>query len=208
MPRAPNYSAAFVYKLTAPGTEDVYIGSATTNLKLRLAQHKNHYDRWCSGVGKFLSSFHVLDCSGYKIEKIEDYPCDSAEALHRREGELIKTTPNCCNYKVAGRTHKEWAALPEVKKKDAARRRQNYTPTERAKKKKYYEQHKEKKLAYARKYYEEHKDYFRDYNQKYADKKRLQNAEKARAENVITQQSVNEFFEGNARAVEGTPQGV
>ena len=194
-PHAPNFAAAFIYKLTAPGTEDVYIGSATTNLILRLAQHRNHYDRWCSGVGKFLSSFHVLDCSGFKIEKIEDYPCATSEALHRREGEWIKKTPNCCNFKVAGRTHKEWAALPEVKKKDNARRRKNYNEQEKEKKKKYYEQHKEKKLAYARKYYEDHKDYFREYMKTYGEKKRIENAEKVRAEAPpMSQALVNEFF--------------
>jgi hypothetical protein len=194
-PTAPNFAQAFIYKITAPETQDVYVGSATTNLNLRRAQHKNHYDRWLRGEGKYLSSFHVIDCSGWKLEKIEDFPCETSEELRVREGYWIQNTAGACNLKIAGRTHNEYKALPEVKKKEAIQRKKRYASDEnlRAKKKDYYEKHKDKKKEYARKYYEEHREYFRDYMKNYSGaKKRIVAAENTRAE--VTQEQVNQFF--------------
>lgn len=42
------------------------------------------------------------------IELIEEFPCNSKVELLKREGEIIKQTPNCVNRCVAGRTKKEW----------------------------------------------------------------------------------------------------
>jgi hypothetical protein len=42
------------------------------------------------------------------IELIEDFPCNSKIELLKREGEIIKQTPNCVNRCVSGRTKQEW----------------------------------------------------------------------------------------------------
>ena len=56
------------------------------------------------------SSTHLFEEFGIencKIELIENYPCQSIEELHRREGFYIQSI-DCINRCIAGRTHKEW----------------------------------------------------------------------------------------------------
>jgi hypothetical protein len=64
------------------------------------------------------------------IELIEDYPCNSKAELLKREGEIIRQTPNCVNRCVAGRTKKEWDSdnrehVQEYSKSYEAIRREN-----------------------------------------------------------------------------------
>ena len=201
----PDFSKGFVYKITAPGTSEIYYGSATTNLVLRRAQHVNHYQRWLSGIGHFISAFHLLDISGWKLEKIIDFPCKSKEELLKKEGEFIKADKNAINFRIAGRTREEYDALPEVKAKDAARARKRYHSEKgQAEYKAKYEKNKEYRQAYAREYYQKNKQYFQDYMRtyasKYQEKRRIEAAEKQRENNVVTKQVINEFFGGNEEA--------
>ena len=149
---APDFSRGFIYCLRAPGASEVYYGSCTTNPDLRWAQHRNHFNRWCAGLddGRYLRAFDVMLNEGAYLEVLEEFPCDSAEELHRREGEYIKNDPNAVNGCIAGRTVKEYYQLPEVKKRVAAHARARYHAGQKEKKKEYYQKNREVILAKAK----------------------------------------------------------
>ena len=100
----PDYQKGKIYKLYSPSKNLVYYGSTIKSLSQRLANHTYEYrtktDRLCQG-------HLVLECDDYKIELVEDFPCNNKQQLERREGEYIKNN-ECVNKYVAGRTKKEW----------------------------------------------------------------------------------------------------
>ena len=103
-----NYNKAYIYKLWSLQTEDIYIGSSTTDKRLRLSLHKSHYKRFLQGKKKYcLTSSNIVKYPDCKIEIIEKFPCNSRSELEKREGEIQRAT-DCCNKYIAGRSHKEW----------------------------------------------------------------------------------------------------
>jgi DNA anti-recombination protein RmuC len=70
-----------------------------------------------------MTSFKILeyDDDAY-IELIEEYPCESKMQLNKREGEVMRNTPNCVNRCIAGRTDKEYREDTREKKKEYLRK--------------------------------------------------------------------------------------
>ena len=96
-----------IYKITAPGTDRIYIGSTTMPLTHRFAEHRRQFLR---GAGTTMSR-EILEHPGARIELIEYYPCADRRMLLRREGEHIRANRAICvNRAIAGRTQAEWAA--------------------------------------------------------------------------------------------------
>jgi hypothetical protein len=60
------------------------------------------------GKGNNYRSRSIIDAGDAYIELVEEYPCQNKEQLNRREGEIIRSRPNCINKAIAGRTHREW----------------------------------------------------------------------------------------------------
>lgn len=129
----PNYQKAKIYKLVSPSKNLVYIGSTTQPLSQRLAEHLCNYKK-----DKGLNSQVVLECEDYKIELLEDFPCNNRQQLEKKEGEYIKNN-ECINNRIAGRTGKEWYYDNQEHKKQ------------------YYESNKEKLKEYQKQYYQNNK---------------------------------------------------
>lgn len=107
----PDYSHAKIYAIRAPGTNELYIGSTVGRfLCRRLAQHRYNYKQYQEGKEHYRWSFKMLEKPGHYIELIETVQCNSIEELRKREGELIRTTPGCINWYVAGRTPADYEA--------------------------------------------------------------------------------------------------
>ena len=87
----PDYQKAKIYKLWSPSKNLVYYGSTTQSLSQRLGGHIRTYNY---NKIKNLSSFLVLECEDYKIELVEDYPCNNLRQLLIKEGEYQKN--NVC----------------------------------------------------------------------------------------------------------------
>jgi len=75
----------------------VYIGSTTQTLNKRFIGHKHDAIRNAPCKSKEL--FQYGDAY---IELIENYPCKTIEELHKRESEIMKTTPNLINKVMPG----------------------------------------------------------------------------------------------------------
>ena len=103
----PDYAQGKLYRIISPNTDHVYIGSTTKTLDKRLQGHvsdSKHAKRPCT-------SELIIKAGDAIIELIELYPCASRKELEAREGEVQKTTDNCCNQKIAGeRTPEEKVA--------------------------------------------------------------------------------------------------
>ena len=93
---APNFQDGKIYSIRSHQTEKIYIGSTTQSLSQRFSNHKS----------LDCSSREIMQFADAYIELIEMFPCANKIQLHRREGELIRTT-ECVNKKTPGRTRAE-----------------------------------------------------------------------------------------------------
>jgi hypothetical protein len=104
----PDYQKSKIYKLYSPSKKLIYYGSTIETLAQRLAKHKSQHKKYNNDNTKtFLTSFLVLECEDYKIELVEEYPCNNRQQLEKKEGEYIKNN-ECCNKIIVGRTDKEY----------------------------------------------------------------------------------------------------
>ena len=142
-----DYSQGKIYKLYSVSNKDlVYYGSTIATLNQRLTRHISDYKR-----NSYCKSKLVIAAGDYKIELIENYPCNSKVELNRREGEYTKAN-KCVNKQIAGRTKKEYNKEYFEKNKEAiAENNKEYT-------KEYYENNKEKIKERVKEYRENNKE--------------------------------------------------
>jgi hypothetical protein len=69
-----------------------------------MALHRNEYKRGQADC----SSAKVVCFSSSYIELLEEVPCANKQQLNRREGEIVRQTPNAVNRRVEGRTREEY----------------------------------------------------------------------------------------------------
>lgn len=103
------YNNGKIYKITSVHTVDVYIGSTTRDLKERFREHKKNYKAYL--IGKYkgaVTSFLLLNHDACDITLIELINVETKKELLAREGHYIRTTPNCINKQIPGRTPEEW----------------------------------------------------------------------------------------------------
>jgi len=140
----PDYQKGKIYKIWSPSNNLTYYGSTVQSLAQRLAKHQYNYKCFVNGDTKSSKkSFLIIKYEDYKIELVENYPCNNVEQLRRREGEYIQSN-ECVNYQVAGRTKEEY----REETKEAHR---EYTKI-------YNQEHREKIKERKRVYYQEHKE--------------------------------------------------
>jgi len=103
----PDYSKGKIYKLWSPSTGLTYIGSTCQSIAMRLAGHVRN--KKCHDIGKYnyVTSFEILEYNDYRIDLLEEYPCENRMQLNKREGEII-TQIDCINKNIAGRTQKQY----------------------------------------------------------------------------------------------------
>ena len=152
-----NYQNGKIYRIDGGGL--TYVGSTTAKyLSSRLAKHKSQYKRYLDGENHYYTSFEVLKSDNYKIELIENFPCNSKDELNAREGHYIRKI-NCVNQIVTGRTRKEYRE--DNKEAISAQKKQHYENNKEKileRVKQYYEDNKETKKEYYKQYYETNKE--------------------------------------------------
>ena len=80
-----NYKFGKIYRLISPSTDDVYIGSTTKQLCIRLQYHKYSYKRYLNGKCRYVTSFELVKYDDACIELICDYPCNNKKELERAD---------------------------------------------------------------------------------------------------------------------------
>ena len=146
----------FIYKITSPSTDQIYIGSTTLPLQQRLCLHTSktkHNINNCNSKNIIALGNAVIEC----LEEIE-YG-DDVDTLRQREGEYIRQYWNkCVNRIMVGRTQKEYY---EEHQQEILNYQKQYYADNKAyineRNKKYYEENKEHIQEYERNRWDTHK---------------------------------------------------
>ena len=102
------YQQGKVYCIKSPHTPNIYIGSTIQPLSYRMSLHNYHYRKHTKGEHGNISSFDIIKFGDAYIELIENYPCANKEELEKREGEIIRESPDSVNKTIAGRTKQQY----------------------------------------------------------------------------------------------------
>ncbi len=152
----PDYQKGKIYRIISPSKNLVYYGSTVQTLNQRLAEHIKHCKYYndinYEKTKKYCKSYIVLECEDYKIELIEEYPCNNRQQLYKKESEYQKNN-ECVNKRIEGRTLKEWH---EDNKERVA-----------IKNKEYQQNHKEQKAKTAKKYNEKNREKIYEYHKQW-----------------------------------------
>ena len=161
-----NYQNGKIYCIRSHQTNDIYIGSTTQPLSVRMAGHRRKCKHWKEGKGHYVTSFGLLQYDDCYIELIEEYPSNSKMELERREGELIREM-DCVNKIVVGRTIQEWKEdnrekLLQGKREDYQRNKERYNKRS----KEDYHKNREKYRQLKKEWYEKNKEKIRQQRNK------------------------------------------
>lgn len=161
----PDYSKGKIYKLWSPSKNLIYYGSTVETLGSRLSKHVYKHKKYKEDNNNgYCCSYLIIDCEDYKIELIENYPCNNKQQLLRKEGEYQKAN-ECVNTTIAGRTKKEYY---QDNKKTSDEQIKNWRKNNKEKAAKiahiYYIKNKEKILEYNK--CEARKEYQKQYRLK------------------------------------------
>lgn len=103
-----NYQNGKIYCIRNYVDDDIYIGSSCQPLSKRMAWHRDARTAKKKQHLKIYKKMNELGVKQFYIELIENYPCETVELLHRREGEVIRELKPALNMTIAGRTLDEW----------------------------------------------------------------------------------------------------
>ena len=96
-----------IYKITNNINNEVYVGSTCDILRKRFNTHTRQITQESKRNRPFYKLMNELGPDVFRIDLIEDYPCDDKQALRQREGYWIRQI-GTLNEKIAGRTKKEY----------------------------------------------------------------------------------------------------
>ena len=105
--KTPNlYQQGKVYAIRNTLNDAVYVGSTHLSLALRLSHHSARA-RQCSGQCRLHAMMGELGFDCFRIELLEEYPCESKEELHAKEAEWINLMATL-NHRIPGRSPQEY----------------------------------------------------------------------------------------------------
>jgi hypothetical protein len=97
-----------IYKIIDNTNGNIYIGSTTQKLNIRLNEHKSEYNRYLKGKSQtHCTSFEIIKNNDYRIEIIKYVIYKDKIELHLRERYYIENN-ECVNIVIPLRTRKEW----------------------------------------------------------------------------------------------------
>jgi len=174
------YQNGKIYKIVCNITGDVYVGSTIKTLEKRLIHHKSD-----AKMKQNICSYIIIDRGDYKIELIEDYPCNNSKELRKREGYYQKEI-DCINKRIAGRNGKGWREDNKehlkIKRKQycidnaesIAEYQKEYSKNNKEKlskyNKEYHIKNREKIIVKVKKYHDENKEKIDEYQKSYYQK--------------------------------------
>ena len=143
-----NFKNGKIYKITNNINNEIYVGSTCDILRKRFNNHTKQITQERKKNRPLYKLMIELGTDVFRIDLIENYPCEDKQALRQREGYWIRQIATL-NKQIAGRTAKE--AKKEYEKTE---KRIQYEQSEERKAakiksaKKIYEENKEKINAY------------------------------------------------------------
>ncbi len=102
-----DFSKGKFYKITNDYNDDVYVGSTCNTLVRRFIMHKSDSKIPCKMNYLLYQLINNIGFERFRIQLIENYPCEDKYQLRQREGYWIKQL-GTLNKLISGRTIKEW----------------------------------------------------------------------------------------------------
>ncbi len=102
-----DFSKAKIYKITNDYNDDVYIGSTCGELNKRFSQHKCVSKDPSKHNIKFYKLINEIGFERFRIELIENYPCEDKYQLRQREWYWIREHATV-NMRIAGRERNQY----------------------------------------------------------------------------------------------------
>jgi hypothetical protein len=158
-----DYSKGKIYKITNDYNDDIYIGSTCDTLVKRFSKHRADRN---SEEKKHRNIYVLMNDIGFerfRIQLLEEYPCDDKYQLRQKEGEYIRQM-GTLNMQIEGRTVKEWRQENKDKIKEY---RENNSERIKEKTHEYYIDNRDEILEKAANYYNKNKDKVKEYNKEY-----------------------------------------
>jgi hypothetical protein len=101
-----DFSKAKIYKITNDYNNDVYVGSTCDLLTKRFSYHKSDYRKERCQNMPIYKLMNEIGFERFRIELIEDYPCQDRYQLRQREGNFIREI-GTLNKVIAGRSSQQ-----------------------------------------------------------------------------------------------------
>lgn len=185
------YQRAKIYELVDKrNMERFYIGSTCGTLSNRFSKHR--YDCKGNPDREVYKKMNEIGVDNVDIVLIEEYPCESKEQLHQREGYWIRLDfESVTNNQIAGRTNKDYrkekAVIIKIKKKE------------------HYENNKDKILEKQKDYYNENKEVILEKQKTYRDENKDIISEKGKEYYLKNKDEIiaktKEYYENNKEKV-------
>ena len=102
-----DYSKGKIYKITNDFNDDIYVGSSCDTLIKRFSNHKKDSKKGKNEEHPFYRLMNEIGHTRFRIQLIEDYPCEDTYQLRQREGHFIREM-GTLNLVIAGRTRTEY----------------------------------------------------------------------------------------------------
>ena len=102
-----DFNKGKIYKITNDYNDEVYVGSTCDTLIRRFSYHKRDLKTQQCKNRKIYKLMNEIGFERFRIELIEDYPCQDKYQLIQREGHFIREF-GTLNKKIEGRTKQEY----------------------------------------------------------------------------------------------------
>ena len=103
-----DFKNAKVYKIVDNTSDMFYVGSTCRTLENRLKGHESAFKTYQKGKKtRCLTSYKILINKNYKIELLENFPCENSKQLLQREGYYIQQNI-CVNKYLPCRTQSQY----------------------------------------------------------------------------------------------------
>ena len=102
-----NYQEGKIYKVHNTINDDIYVGSTTLKLCVRIRDHRSGSYHPSKKHLPIYNAFREHGFHNFYIELIEKCPCNGVDELKKKEGEYIRTMKPTLNVRVAGRSGKD-----------------------------------------------------------------------------------------------------
>lgn len=87
----------FIYKLSSPSTNKIYVGSTALSINDRLIRHRASFRRFNRNRGHYSSAYELMMYPDVECEIIERVDFNDKEFLRERENFYIFNNDNCVN---------------------------------------------------------------------------------------------------------------
>jgi hypothetical protein len=95
-----------IYRISAPGCDQVYIGSTRQTLSTRLTKHRDAMRRWQRGAYRYVTSFALVGHPDVSIDIVEEEEFQDIQHMRDREAYWIARLPTV-NKHTPGRSQAE-----------------------------------------------------------------------------------------------------